>query len=746
MKNFAKIFLLCFLVLSIISINAVYATILSIVASEEYSSLVDNSTFDDGLSGWTLVKGSGGPTSGGLDSGNVCLYVSPSYDASSGKWVFEMKAPISSSELPFMEWLKSPYRGVSFSYWFRLVNDVSEYVSAYAYIEYSYTSSIGGCPFAAIWDGEKYVLVNNILPNARSYENMTMVEDYLFIDPLLIEDTVKLKILEFQREMSYIDSISLFSFDYPSHYKVAQLDNGSPVLWHPEIIKIPSIVINSNGSIVTDKIIWEDYLPYIGQKDDYIILEFSNISKAYDLLLIKADDTIIKLSLEVYVLINDTWSFIGRIIPREIYSWYAIDLDQYEIPYNDSLKMKIRFTAEHKIDFIALTMKAPDRVKLRKLKLFRAVHNRLGNSKYTVKSDDNRYIIILPGDELYLIFKDGEKLKRNYKRGYLLKVRGWYRTLSDEEFARYKDRIKNMDPTVTISSEEIKVKESNTWVQVPVYYGDFPDTLESVYFKIRLESPVQFNAYIDCAFAHFAMQISSSNEAGSAKIVAIVTRVNVQKNTKHNITDIYLCFALIVYSSDGKGIYTAKMSVERTDSDSVGDVRELISFEGVSDIIGYDNAKENATHVAEYNEIRMKETQAISQGLAVIGLLLTVLGIITGEGAIIFGIGSLVISTTSVCRAFLINNTDLIDNNDGDRIIHTQLPTTISANPNEGRVTTKGALSAPVHWITILDYGENKLYVRGYIEFGTIIDTSDVIYIGPPYFELTVSLTILAKL
>jgi len=90
----------------------------------------------------------------------------------------------------------------------------------------------GGCPYVYAWNGEHYVMDNNLLP-ASEISNGADVEDYYRLEQLLLpthQGTVRsvysLQIREFEHEHDYFDQVKLLAVDYDSDVNVVVTPDG----------------------------------------------------------------------------------------------------------------------------------------------------------------------------------------------------------------------------------------------------------------------------------------------------------------------------------------------------------------------------------------------------------------------------------------------------------------------------------------------------------------------------------------
>jgi hypothetical protein len=143
------------------------------------------------------------------------------------------------------------------------------------------TSPPGGCPFVFPWNGEEYVVDNNLLA-ASEVSNGADVEDYYKLEQNLVPKRrtkilsfYSLQIREFENEHSYIDQVKLLAVDHEHGVNVAVTPTGEILTYrspHP-----PITCIDNYGNNLLDILRSPDNQYYVGQAGDYITLNFGDL-------------------------------------------------------------------------------------------------------------------------------------------------------------------------------------------------------------------------------------------------------------------------------------------------------------------------------------------------------------------------------------------------------------------------------------------------------------------------------------
>ena len=92
------------------------------------------------------------------------------------------------------------------------------------------------------------------------------------------------------------------------------------------------------------------------------------------------------------------------------------------------MKVRLYFTAHHKIDYVGLDTTAQARFEQQYANLATANHSRLGDVKELLKNSDNLRVELLPGEHVTLQFT-APHLKEQ-KRDFIIILEGYYFTIS----------------------------------------------------------------------------------------------------------------------------------------------------------------------------------------------------------------------------------------------------------------------------------------------------------------------------
>ncbi|MFW6026611.1 MAG: hypothetical protein ACOCRX_09730, partial [Candidatus Woesearchaeota archaeon] len=142
-------------------------------------------------------------------------------------------------------------------------------------------SSCGSCcPFIILWNGEKYVLENNILPQSEDSErdNLIVEDLYKFENKPVPEDGFyKIRISEFEKERSYFKDFELIKVSHPEDVEVGVIDN--EIVAYKDIVK-PDKFLVKGDEVSLDEVVKKE-------KGESASLIFNEIDKDNNLLVMR---------------------------------------------------------------------------------------------------------------------------------------------------------------------------------------------------------------------------------------------------------------------------------------------------------------------------------------------------------------------------------------------------------------------------------------------------------------------------
>ena len=379
--------------------------------------------------------------------------------------------------------------------------------NARAEIYYEYTTSGGGgCPYVSAWNGLNYVLDNNLMPSSESTAS-DATDYYLLQQPLVpnYEGLHSLLLSEFEEEQSFFDRVQLLAVDHPSNVSVAVSPMGEILTYiNPSS---PASAIDDNNQNVKKLLSSIDGNFYEGYSGSYITLNFGDMDVSQGAKLVLRADVVYKLS--IYIQVQDSrgkWDTVATVIPRINWATEIIDMSKYLPDAKGNLKVRLYFTANHKLDFVGLDTSPQAAINIQQAELISAKHSKsadptvYGASKVSdVKSkilyDDGAYVELRPSEQIKLAFSL-LGVSANLVRDFIFVSKGRYSTLPLGTL---------IDPTVHgvwVASTELKWH--NTYVTATL-----PSTTTAV--KAIIHGTPDFRAYVDVATLTIFDYVSASS-------------------------------------------------------------------------------------------------------------------------------------------------------------------------------------------------------------------------------------------
>jgi hypothetical protein len=295
-----------------------------------------------------------------------------------------------------------------------------------------YDPAGGGCPYLYAWNGSHFLIDNNILPASETSNGIDVIDYYRLeqtLEPCFTSERFSLYSLmieEFENEHSYIDHIKLLAIDHSSDVKVGVTQNGQILAYMDPVPPISAI--NSLQQNVLTLLFSVDNDYYEGYKDDYLTLNFGNVTSENVKLVLRTDFPVKK---SIHVQIQNAkgnWTTIATIIPRTYWATDVIDISNYLPNFNSQLKIRLCFTASHKIDFIGLDTSPRTPLQIRNGTLIFAKHSTNGLVISLLRYNDNQYAELLPQQNIKIWFIVPNQTAES--RTYIVITKGRYHSIT----------------------------------------------------------------------------------------------------------------------------------------------------------------------------------------------------------------------------------------------------------------------------------------------------------------------------
>ncbi len=285
----------------------------------------------------------------------------------------------------------------------------------------------GGCPFVYVWNGTQYVIDNNLLPASEASEGAD-VEDYYRLEqtPTPQKGKYSLLIKEFEQEHSHFDQVKLIAVDHESDVHVAVSSTGEILTYRDP--HVPSLAIDGDGNSCLDLLTKIDGEYYEGHDGDHLALDFADLDVSDEAKLVLVTDfppLMMKWSIRIQTHnFEGEWTTVAEVHPRVNWATQIVDLSDYLPDAEEELKVRLYFTANHKIDYVGLDLSKQADTKVRYATLVSSTHSKEGSMKLQLLRSDGVYAELLPGEQIRLAFT----LPKNPKntRIFIIYVKGRY--------------------------------------------------------------------------------------------------------------------------------------------------------------------------------------------------------------------------------------------------------------------------------------------------------------------------------
>jgi hypothetical protein len=122
------------------------------------------------------------------------------------------------------------------------------------------------------------------------------------------------------------------------------------------------------------------------------------------------------------------WHRVGRLLHRR--NWWSQMVYPLEKGSQDSLKVKLTWYEEQKLDYVALAKAESEQFITKKCPLVSAVHSNVGSVLPKLLVDDENYAELLPGDTITLEFTAVD-IEPGWVRDFVFVSNGYYITEGD---------------------------------------------------------------------------------------------------------------------------------------------------------------------------------------------------------------------------------------------------------------------------------------------------------------------------
>lgn len=298
------------------------------------------------------------------------------------------------------------------------------------------------CPYVFVWDGKDYVMDNTILPvSVDIFRSEKVVTDRYVLqkEPQMGNGEIKLKIKELEHEISWLKKFEMLIVEHPRDYKIGFTTDGRMLTYKAPYL--PNVCVDREKNDCLAKVTQDNWMSpddnYYANPGDSLELEFERRDSKYlKLIIVDPRDDDWKLyaykdhmSIHVNLFIDGEYREIDVLHTRNEFYPEAVDLTAY-LPNlgGDTIKIKLDFTAPHKICFVGLDISIPVSVRGKIYPIISAKHIELGDVTDILKSDNDKLVKLYPGESIDLRFPAPSLQDRTNasKLSYVLVSKGYY--------------------------------------------------------------------------------------------------------------------------------------------------------------------------------------------------------------------------------------------------------------------------------------------------------------------------------
>lgn len=289
-----------------------------------------------------------------------------------------------------------------------------------------------GCPFVYTWDGSAWVEDNNVLPTSEFPQNVgrDVTDYYKLHQPLAPRDgNYVLQLRELNDEHSFLDQVKLLVIDHPRPAEIAVTIDGEIVTF---TTPMPPRTARHGNRDVTQELSARDGDFIRGKSGETVELQFGRSSPTEGegtsilLMEVRGDFSPKKIAGSIHSPKGEA-STVSNFVLRERMSLIAVRLNSDGVGVNETVpeSLDIAWHRDFLLDYVALAREPQIPVNIQELTLQRAVHSDGRDLSALLRSSDQSYSELLPGEHIELVFP-APAVRPGKRRSFLLFTQGRY--------------------------------------------------------------------------------------------------------------------------------------------------------------------------------------------------------------------------------------------------------------------------------------------------------------------------------
>lgn len=285
-----------------------------------------------------------------------------------------------------------------------------------------------GSPFVAPWNGTEYEVDNNILPLSEvvDREEQDTSDHYRLHVPLVIKNgAYSLKLIEFEHEHSYLDSVELWTVDHDPDASLGVHHQTGGLLTFEEAEPPDSAADNYGRDVLPSLAAW-DGTTYTGWHGDYVVLEFGEVPAGEARLVVVADPDHIQMKTRLLVEVwNGTgWQWVDSLHHRLNFAHEVVDLTPV-LP-SDDLRVRLVGISEFTLEQAGLDTSPQKPFVVHEAPLLSAAHSSGSDVTELLTESDDAYGELVPGEDILLEFGTPNVTDPDLARSFVLVSEGHY--------------------------------------------------------------------------------------------------------------------------------------------------------------------------------------------------------------------------------------------------------------------------------------------------------------------------------
>jgi hypothetical protein len=310
-------------------------------------------------------------------------------------------------------------------------------------------SILPGCPMLYSWNGQEYVLANNLLPQSESMATATgdVTDHILMKDGFALgnDGLYHLRISEDENERSWFDNIELSTVDVPTGTEVMLGPEGRIIAGHDLVEIQPLSATTATGEDVTELLRYDDEAVYTCDGPGFVELEYlvedDGDEPTFVLMGPRPPDKPIPKLVEddtgqpsiLRLLARDEigeYRLVDEIYPRKEAISNCTELSDYVV--DDKLQLRLEWNDDIWLNHLPYLQCTAVEVVPKAASLVGAVHNHDGNVSELLTTQDDDRVTLKPGQQIELTFEAPPE-RANLTRYLVLRAVGRYEAFANGE-------------------------------------------------------------------------------------------------------------------------------------------------------------------------------------------------------------------------------------------------------------------------------------------------------------------------